>query len=152
MRALIVYDSQFGNTERVARAIEEGVAPSGEVKLASVKEVSLSDLDLVDLLVVGSPVQGGKATLAVQEFLNQIPPDGLRNVMVAAFDTRLKNALVKLFGYAAGPILDVLKNRGGRPVAAPEGFVVRGRKGPLAEGELERASAWAKAVVEAKVG
>jgi hypothetical protein len=67
---------------------------------------------------------------------------------VAAFDTRIQAKWVKLFGYAAGRIAGRLKEKGGLLVSSPEAFFVKGKEGPLKEGELERAADWAKEVVK----
>jgi flavodoxin I len=150
MKTLIIYDSVYGNTEKIARAIGEGIALSGEVKIVRPNEANLSELASFDLLIVGSPTQGGRATPALQEFLNKIPANALQNINVAAFDTRVKNFIAKLFGYAAGRIADHLKDRGGQLTAPPEDFIVMGTKGPLKEGEVERAAAWAKGILANK--
>ena len=97
--------------------------------------------------MAGSPTQGGRATKATKEFLDKIPDGSLKNVRIASFDTRLKTKLVKVFGYAAGRIEKALINKGGT-LAEPAGlFLVKGTKGPLEEGEEERAAAWAKGIV-----
>jgi flavodoxin I len=146
MKALIVVDSKYGNTERIAKAIAEGLKPVIEVKVVRPGEVTPSDLGSINFLFVGSPVQGGRQTKAIQEFLNKIPADSLKNISVAAFDTRLKTWMVKVFGYAAERIAQSLKEKGGTLAAEPEGFKVNHTQGPLAEGEMERATAWAKEV------
>ena len=148
MKVLIVYDSAYGNTEKVARAI--GGVITGEVKVLRPGEVNPSELQSLDLLIVGSPTQGGRPTPAIKEFLSKIPAKARSNVGVASFDTRVKNIVAKIFGYAAGRIADSLKEKGGNLVALPEGFIVEGNKGPLKEGELERAAGWAKAILESK--
>ena len=53
MKVLIVYDSKFGNTEKVAKAMGEAIRDSSEVSVLSVNECSGSALDKVNLLVVG---------------------------------------------------------------------------------------------------
>jgi len=150
MKTLIVYDSVYGNTEKIARAIGEGIASSGETKIVRPAEANPAELDSFDLVVIGSPTQGGRATQAMQEFLNKIPADALKNKSVAAFDTRVKNVIAKLFGYAAGRIADSLREKGGQPVAPPEAFIVMGTKGPVKEGEAERATTWAKGLLASR--
>ena len=147
MKTLIVYDSLYGNTEKIAKAVAGTLTTFGEVKVLRVGEVNLSEFESVDLLVVGSPTQGGKTTLAIQEFLSKIPANSLKNISVTSFDTRVKIFVAKLFGYAAGRIATSLKDKGGRLAALPEGFIVKGREGPLKEGELERAAVWAKGIL-----
>ena len=148
MKALIVYDSVYGNTERIARAMAEAIAPSGEGKALRAGEANLSELESLDLLIVGSPTHGGRPTAAVQDFLNKVPK--LQDINVAAFDTRITTKFVKVFGYAAGRIANNLKKKGGILIASPQGFFVTGGQGPLKEGELERAAAWAKGILESK--
>jgi flavodoxin len=150
MKALIVYDSVYGNTEKIARAIAEAITPSAEVKVLRVSEANPSELASTELLIVGSPTHGGRPTPAIQDLLNKIPKLSPQGINVAAFDTRIQAKLVRVFGYAAGRIADNLKKRGGTLIASPEGFFVTGSKGPLKEGELERAVGWAKGMLESK--
>jgi flavodoxin len=148
MKTLIVYDSAYGNTEKIAKAI--GVAITGEVKVLRPGEVNPSELQAVDLLIVGSPTQGGKPTPAIQDFLNKISEPAIKGINVAAFDTRFSTKLAAIFGYAAGKIAGSLTKKGGTIVLPPEAFFVKGKEGPLKEGELERAAGWAKRLLESK--
>jgi len=150
MNALIVYDSVYGNTEKIARAIAEAITPSGEVKVLRAGEANPSELASIDLLIVGSPTHGGRPTPAVQDFLNKVPKLSLQGINVAAYDTRSQAKLARIFGNAAGRIARYLTRKGGVTIASPEGFFVTGTKGPLKEGELERAAAWAKGILESK--
>jgi len=148
MKALIVYDSVYGNTEKIARAIAEAITPSGEVKVLRASEANSSELASIDLLIVGSPTHGGRPTPAVQDLLNKVTQPSLKGINVAVFDTRMSTKLVRVFGYAAGRIAGHLERKGGTLTASPEGFFVKGGKGPLKEGELERAADWAKGILE----
>ena len=148
MKALIVYDSVYGNTEKIAKAVAEAITPSGEVRVLRVGEANPSELASADLIIIGSPTHAGRPTPAVQDFLNKVPK--LQGINVAAFDTRMTTKLVKVFGYAAGRIARNLKGKGGTLIASPEGFFVTASKGPLKEGELERAAGWAKGILEKK--
>jgi len=148
MKALVVYDSLYGNTEKIAQAIGGGIG--GEVKVVKVGEANPAELGSYDLVIVGSPTQGGRHTVATREFLGKIPADALKDKRVASFDTRGKTWVVKIFGWAANRIADALKEKGSNLVAPGEGFFVKTVKGPLVDGELERAAAWAKAIAEKK--
>jgi len=150
MKALVVYDSFYGNTEKIAKAIGAALAPPGEVKVLRPGEVNPSGLEAVDLLVVGSPTQGGRPTKAIQDFLNKLPESAVKDVNVAAFDTRFSTKLVTIFGYAAGKIAGSLKKKGGILILSPEPFFAKSKEGPLKEGELERAAVWAKRILESK--
>lgn len=151
MKALVIYDSIFGNTEKIARSIGSALGPQGEVEVVQVINVKPEQLAGLDLLVVGSPTRAFRPTEATKIFLKNLAGGSLQGVRVAAFDTRMNvsqapailKVMANLFGYAAKPIADRLKNRGGNLVAEPEGFVVKATEGPLAEGELERSAAWA---------
>jgi flavodoxin len=148
MKTVVVYDSLYGNTEKIAKAI--GDALTGEVKVLRVGEVDPSELATLDFLIVGSPTHGGRASPPMREFLDKVQATALEGVKVAAFDTRHSSRFTVIFGYAAGRIAGSLKKRGGTLMVSPEGFLVTGTEGPLKEGELERAAAWAKEIVESK--
>jgi len=160
MKALVVYDSEFGNTEIVARAIGEVLGSEGEVEVRRVNDVQPEEFEGLDVLVVGSPTQQFKPTGAMTSFLKGIPKNDISGIKVAAFDTRLtveeieETAVlaffVRIFGYAAKPIGNALKKKGGEMAIPPEGFLVQGMKGPLVEGELERAEAWAREIIATK--
>jgi hypothetical protein len=152
MNVAVVYESLFGNTRVVAEAIAEGVqasAPDAHVALVPVAEASPDNLGEVDLLVVGGPTHVRRMSSArtrkdaepgpgVREWLEALPP-GLGGGRAAAFDTRLSNPLA---GSAARPISRALERHGYKMVASPAGFVVQQTKGPLKEGERERARDW----------
>jgi flavodoxin len=140
VKALVVYDSLYGNTENIAKAI--GDAISGEVDVLRVGVVNSSELNPCDLLIVGSPTHGGRPTSALQDFLKEIPESAVHNVKGAAFDTRFSSRLVRIFGYAAEKIATILKKKGGNLILSPEGVFVKDKEGPLKEGELERAARW----------
>jgi flavodoxin I len=156
MKALIIYDSMYGNTEKIARSI--GSAITGDVRVQRVSEVDLSELESINFLIVGSPTQGFRPTESVQAFVKSIPGDALKGIDVAAFDTRFHASevgtglrlLMKIGGYAAPRIAQELDKKGGKLVISPEGFFVKDKEGPLKEGELERAASWAKTIVESK--
>jgi flavodoxin I len=148
MNAIVVYDSNHGNTEKIARVI--GQALGGAARVSHIRESNVAALGKAGLLVVASPTLGGRPTEAMSSFLKGIPEGSLQNVKVATVDTRLKAKWVKIFGYAAEKIAARLVKCGGTPVAAPEGFFVRGAKGPLLDQELERAAAWAKGIAAGK--
>jgi flavodoxin I len=146
MNALVVYDSVYGHTQKIAKAIGEAI--SDDVRVARVGEVDASELKALDLLFVGSPTHGGRPSPATREFLDQVQPPILEGIRVAAFDTRLTTRGAAILGFAAGRIAKSLKKKGGTLVESPQAFYVEGSEGPLREGELERAAAWAKNVAE----
>ncbi|MEP7204918.1 MAG: flavodoxin domain-containing protein [Candidatus Saccharibacteria bacterium] len=156
MNTLVVYDSDYGNTEKIAKAIADAVTKTHQVRLLRVGEATPADLPPIDLLVVGSPTQGGMATKALQEYLKKLSPNSLAGVRVAAFDTRYSikeqgkslRLLMRIIGFAAPRIATTLRKKGGDLVADPEGFIVDNKSGPLKPGELERATAWMKTITK----
>lgn len=150
-KALVLYDSAYGNTAKVAEAI--GAAIDAPAK--TITEVSREDFSSLKLLIVGSPTQGGRPTQALQDFIAEMPSDVLKNVHVAAFDTRFAinehglglKLLMKTIGFAAERIAKSLKAKNGTAVGISKGFIVNDKEGPLKDGELERAAAWGKGIV-----
>jgi len=155
VNALVVFDSFFGNTESVARAIGEAFGGARVLRVAEVEPYHLVELDLI---VVGSPTRAFRPSPAVQAWLAALPPGRLDGVRAAAFDTRVDVAAVRnpllswatrRFGYAAAPIERALLRAGGERAGAAAGFVVEGKTGPLREGESDRARAWARDLARA---
>jgi flavodoxin len=157
MNIMIVYDSIFGNTEKIAHAMSKAIASRenvGAIRVSNIKQEQLSGLDV---LIVGSPTRAFRPTKNINIFLKRIPNNSLKGVRVAAFDTRIStndiqssvlSFLIKLFGYAAKPIAHKLKKKGGNLVVEPEGFIVKGAEGPLKDDEIERAADWVKHIIK----
>lgn len=148
MAALVVYDSIFGNTGKVAKV----VAAELGTRAVPVSEAGAIDWKGIDLLVVGSPTRGFRPTPAISEFCSGLAPDHGKTLMVAAFDTRIAletihpaplRWVVDAGGYAADRIIQMLAHQNVRPVGTHAGFIVTGQEGPLADGEIERAQSWA---------
>jgi flavodoxin len=155
MKALVIYDSEFGNTKQIAQAVGNEI--SGDVDILRVSDVKPDQIVGVELLIIGSPTQRFRPLPGISNMLNGIPKDSLTGAKVAAFDTRLtmdeinKTPLLAFFvrlsgdsAYAAKHIAHQLKKKGGQLIVPPEGFFVEGMEGPLVQGELERAVSWAK--------
>ncbi|MBW9204315.1 flavodoxin domain-containing protein [Mumia sp. zg.B53] len=157
--ALVVYESLWGNTESVARAIADGIASTFGDDAVTVAEAGPDvglDPDLA-LLVVGGPThafgmssgatrESGRERGAphlpdwgIREWIDALPSPG-RAVRVAAFDTRTVSP--RLPGSAAKKALKRLVARGFEPAAKARTFGVHGYEGPLADGELDSARAW----------
>ncbi len=159
LKALVVYDSEFGNTEKISLAMRDALAPKMDVEALRVDAVQPERWAGIGLLIVGSPTQRFSPTPATTKFLKSIPARALKGVRVAAFDTRFTEQeinkirilafFVGIFGYAAKSIADLLVRKGGELVMPPEGFYVAETEGPLLDGELERAADWAMQVLTA---
>lgn len=159
MKAIVIFDSQFGNTEKVARAIGESLSAGAETTVVHAAGVTRETLVGCDLLVVGSPTQAFHATKPIEALLKD---HNLQGIRAAAFDTRFDMAevdsrvlrlAVKVAGesgaYAAPRIAAQIEKDGATLVVPPEAFYVEDTEGPLREGELERARDWGTKILAA---
>lgn len=155
MKTLVVYDSFFGNTEKIAQAI----AKTLESEYVNISKIKLDILKELDLLIVGSPTRAFRPSPNMTNFLDQINPTSLGNLKFATFDTRIDpedikspaakfflGLFVSMFGYAAKPITKKLITKGAKQITEPEGFYVLESEGPLRDGELNRAVKWAEKI------
>jgi flavorubredoxin len=158
MHAIVVYESIWGNTAEIARAIAEGLGP--DVRAYPTDEVPAEELHRADLIVAGSPVfVFGLPTEAIRqriledEAFAKTPPDlshpSLRTWLdgiaagrgrSAAFETRIWWSPRG----ATGTIEKRLAALGYPPIAKAAKFVVQDKYGPLRAGELERARKWGR--------
>jgi flavorubredoxin len=136
VKASVVYDSVYGNTEKVAKALAAGLESGGVgVDVVKVDAVRFDELGEVDLLCVGSPVHAWSVSKPVNEFLERLKSvDGLSGKKAFAFDTKMKS---RLAGSAGGKIERNLKDLGLTIAKPGESAVVKGREGPLEESAEE---------------
>lgn len=164
MVALVVFESMFGNTEAVARAVAEGIATRMPVSVVEVGQAPDPGRSVVDLLVVGAPThafglsrqrtrdavaeQAGHPVISagrgVREWLDRASSCSLP---AAAFDTHV--SAPDLPGHAGRRAQRKLRSLGCRMVTGTESFAVGGTQGPLGAGELDRARAWGVELVVA---
>jgi hypothetical protein len=162
MRALVVFESMFGNTQVIANAIAEGLSGPIQVETVEVGLAATRIGDDVGLLVVGGPTHafgmsrpGTRQDAARQTSAGLVSTgiglrewlDGLQRsagVAVAAFDTRISKP--RLPGSAARAAEKHLRRLGFRVVAPAASFYVEGTMGPLVEGERERARRWGESL------
>jgi flavodoxin len=138
MKTIVVYDSVFGNTKAIAETLAKEFG--SDAKAIHVKDANVAELSKAELLIVGSPIIAWKPSEGMEAFLNSLSTGSLAGVKAATFDTR-----VKIFhGDAAGKIAKKLEECGASIITKPVFFTVKGKEGPLANGELEKASLWAK--------
>jgi menaquinone-dependent protoporphyrinogen IX oxidase len=175
MKALVVYESMYGNTHLVADAIADGLRTNGEATVVPVKELSTQLVDRADLLVMGSPthVHGmtrPKTRLAAVEAAEKpgaeieldteldLHAPGLREWFetagtipkaAAAFDTRIDMPVV-ITGRASKGIAQLLRRHGARLVDEPTSFFVT-KDNHLEPQEAAHAQEWGKQLAEAFV-
>ena len=147
MNVVVVFDSAFGNTGRIARAIGDAALGFGETQVASPQAVEPVSCQRADVLFVGGPTQLHRMSEPMRAFLKALPRGFMDGVPAAAFDTRLLRARW-ITGSAASGVARELRRLGCRLVVPPESFFVLDREGPLEPGEVERAGRWARTVLE----
>lgn len=155
MNILIVYDTVYGNTEKVAQTLQTVLARGNKVNLIKTHAASAAQAQQADLLLVGSPTHGGRPTEDVKKLLDAIPVGGLNGKRAIAFDTSsakqgegwFVRGVIDFFGFASRRISADLAAKGAT-VLGTNTFLVRGREGALLDGELERAAAWVKDLVK----
>jgi flavodoxin len=141
MRVLIVFGSQFGTTEQLAREMGAAIAGLHEVEVVGAHVAEELTGHGVDLLIVGAPTQFKGHRLLVRDFLRSLEENGFPGVAAAAFDTRAHGDRSST-GSAAESIARLLAAAGCNVLAPAESFGVAGIRGPLDPGEVERARAW----------
>ena len=157
MNCLVVYDTVYGNTEQVARAIATALMPAHSVRLIKADQIAELDTASIDLLIVGGPTQRHRMSPNIAAVLKATPRGTLKGVKVAAFDTRYRMA-AWLSGSAASNIARHLLRLGGSLRISPESFFIERDTPPQGEkrrhnlerleaGEIERAAKWAVEIV-----
>ena len=163
MQALVVYESMFGNTASIARAVAEGIDAYADVTLADVS--TLPSTAGMDLVVVGGPTHAfgmsrpstrrdaarrgqslpGAVDIGMREWLDRSPT--LTGVAAATFDTKIDKPFLP--GSAAHKAYRRLRHLGCRLVVPAESFRVTDTAGPLVAGEEERAKRWGETIANA---
>ncbi|MDD5551746.1 MAG: flavodoxin family protein [Candidatus Pacebacteria bacterium] len=141
MKTLVIFDSNFGNTKKIAEVIANEMGENA--KVVSVADFDIEDLEGTNLLIVGSPINGFRPTEKINKFLANLAKNQLKGIKAASFDTRVK---LFIHGDAAKKISKKLKDAGAEIIVEPQAFYVKGKEGPLLAGEIEKAKNWAREI------
>lgn len=141
MKALVVYDSNYGNTKLVAEEVAENLG--NHVRTIAIRDFELSDMLGVELFVLGSPINGWRATEKTMDALKKFKDHDFDGIKFTTFDTRIK---MFIHGDAKDKLANVIADMGGQLISEPMEFYVNGREGPLLEGELKNAADWAQQI------
>jgi hypothetical protein len=164
MKTVVVYESFWGNTAAIARAIAEGIGPGA--RALSTTEATGAAIEEADLIVAGAPViafslptEKARENIRANPGKAPAPPDlsnpSMRSWLAAlpagsgraaAFETGLRWSP----GGATSAIIKGLKRAGYRPIGKGQRFIVKGSYGPLRDGELERARQWGAELAKAQ--
>ncbi|KAA9108096.1 flavodoxin family protein [Microbacterium rhizomatis] len=163
MEVLVIYETMFGNTAQVARAIADGLSEHAHVIVTDVADAPADIPPQVDAVVVGGPthafsmsrassresaVQRGAVTAdlrrGIRDWLDALPR-GEHPQAFVAFDTRVD---VPLLPGAASRSATRVARRLGFTASKPESFLVEGYEGPVVSGELDRARLWGERLAD----
>jgi flavodoxin len=133
-KAIIIYDTKFGNTEKIAKSLASGMNEQGiEVDCVKVENVQINKLTEYDLLAIGGPTHGFGMSKPMKDFIEKLKHMGPRDKKAFAFDTKNRGR----WGSAAKGIEKRLKSIGMKIVKPCDSAIVMGLKGPLQDG-MER--------------
>jgi len=145
MKGIVVYDTSYGNTKKIAETIAETLKESGvEVDLFYVKDVKKLSVKDYNFLVLGSPTKFGTMSFAIRFFLGKVKSEEWMNKPFAAFDTENPENLEKKEWSAAEKIATKLRDKKMNQLLPVLKALVLGQKGPLKEGEIDRTKDYAR--------
>jgi flavodoxin I len=148
MKAIIIFDSFFGNTEKIAKEIKKVLSKKHEVSIVNVKDAKSCDIKDFDTLIIGSPTRAFSPSENTVSFLKEL--GSLDGKKFLTFDTRadiadvpkLLGLIMKVFGYADKKIAKHLRAKGAEELSPSRGFFVNDKEGPLKDDEIERVRDW----------
>jgi menaquinone-dependent protoporphyrinogen IX oxidase len=150
MKGIVVYDTSYGNTKKIAETIVETLKESGiEVDLFYVKDLKKLSAKDSSFLVLGSPTKFGTMSFAIRSFLGKVKSEEWINKPFAAFDTENPENIEKARAEnkewsAAEKISEKLRDKKMNQLLPVLKALVLGQKGPLVEGEIERTKEYAR--------
>jgi len=150
MKGIVIYDTSYGNTKKIAETIAETLKESGmEADLFHVKNVKKLSAKDYNFLVLGSPTKFGTMSFAIRFFLGKVKSEEWMNKPFAAFDTEnpenIERARIENKEWsAAEKISEKLRDKKMNQLLPVLKAVVLGQKGPLKEGEIDRTKDYAR--------
>ena len=145
MKGIVVYDTSYGNTKKIAETIAETLKESAiEVDLFDVKDVKKPSAKDYNFLVLGSPTRFGTMSFAIRRFLGKVKSEEWVNKPFIAFDTENPENMKKKEWSAAEKIAAKLRDKKMNQLLPVLKALVLGQKGPLKEGEIDRTKEYAK--------
>ena len=125
MKAIILYDSRFGNTEKIAKSLEIGLKATAGIQIVvctNTNDITCADsLKEYDILCIGAPTENMTASKSIKEFLAKLKDIDLSGKYGFAFDTKLDS---RFSGSAAKYIEKELVNQGLRIIAPRQSAIV----------------------------
>ena len=146
-RAIVLYHTVYGNTEKAAEAVRDGLTSTGiEVECKNIQDTKPDDLKVFDIIVFGTPTHMEDIPEDVGKFMESLKPVDLTGKWGAAFDTRYEDepigGLSMLEKYMKSYGMKIASN--GLPVLLPSGA----GEGPLIKNELSKCNGFGKSIAE----
>ncbi len=138
MKILIVYDTKYGNTKKVAELIGEGLkkVEGNTVSVENVKEIDVEKEQTFDLILFGSPNHAGSHTNTVKKFIENLPNASLKGNSFAVFDTYMGENFEKATGKMEEQITKVTPNM--KKLSSGLSIKVGGMEGPIVDEDLPK--------------
>ncbi len=152
MKGIVIYDTTYGNTKKVAETITETLRETGILTdVFKVNEVKKLGSTEYDFFVLGSPTKFGTMSFAVKFFLGKVKTEDWMNKPFAAFDTEnpenVERSRAENKEWSAGEkIAQKLAEKKMRQLLPVLKALVIGQKGPLVDGEIEHTKDFAKQI------
>jgi flavodoxin len=145
MKGIVVYDTSYGNTKKIAETITEVLKESGlEVDVFHVKDAKKLRMKGYDFLIVGSPTRFYTMSRAIKSFLGKVKSEDWMNKPFAAFGTENPENIERKKGSAAEKIAERLKEKEMTQLLPVLKSLVLGQKGPIQEGEIDRTKEYSR--------
>ena len=139
VEVIIIYDTKYGNTQRVAELIAEGIGEIGEIKpvISNFKNIkNINDLNNYDVILIGAPAHFGAPSKAIMKFIDKLTKINLQGKQFACFDTYLGEDFEKAVKKMEEKIIQKLPDF--RQIASGLSIKVQGMKGPIIEEEIPK--------------
>jgi flavorubredoxin len=145
-KAIVVYESKYGNTKIVAERIAEGLATGKGIKVdvTNLEDIDLDRIPDYDVILIGSPNHMGRQTRGIKKFIDKLAKPKLKNKSAAVFDTCASKDFEKAVKKMENQLAKVAP--GVRLVTPGLSIVVKGMKGPIAEEDLPKCEEFGKKI------
>lgn len=150
MNIIVIYDSLYGNTDKIAQYIAEKLKTNHKVIIDKINENTIQKIKGAELIIIGSPTHGFNASQNILKLIKSLNDEMLKDKKVALFDTRTIPADIPKFfrfmiqkaGYAAPKLHHFFQTKGCNVISVPLGIDVHGKEGPIVDGEMKKVENW----------
>jgi flavodoxin len=135
MKALVLYDSKYGNTKMVAEEVAKGASAKMETDVRHIEDAGTGEVEGYDIIAIGTPNHMGRPTGKTKKFVKNLKGQKLEKKTFGFFDTCLKGEEGKATRKLASKLRDIAP---GVMIAPELSILVGGMKGPIVDGEMPK--------------